>query len=129
MFVAMKGSQEAAEEAVCKKLQERAPEFAQLLYPHKAAASSGGSERQQIDPETGRVSNKAKARQHIAAIMVATQGQGGCPAAAGASGGGAAAAAARKASSRVQSAPPGQRRTGGSTRVRTAGARPQDALI
>mmetsp|Transcript_159449 Transcript_159449/g.387132 ORF Transcript_159449/g.387132 Transcript_159449/m.387132 type:complete len:210 (-) Transcript_159449:107-736(-) len=75
-FCALKGSPEAAEDAVHARLRERAPEFAQLLFPDRAVASSTGKKGEQIDPTTGRVTNAARAKQHIAAIMTATQDPG-----------------------------------------------------
>jgi len=93
MFVQKKGSVEAAEKAVRKKLQESDSEFAQILYPDKARLrrDRGGA---QADMNTGQMNDMKKQQRDLAAIFTATGGGGragggsggGCPFAGGAGG-------------------------------------------
>merc|ERR1719431_2164400 len=71
MFVQKKGSVEAAEQAVCRKLERTEPTFAQILYPHKASVR----ERKgavQADTRTGQISNTRKQQRDLASIFAAT---------------------------------------------------------
>lgn len=84
MFVDAKGGPEAAEAAVCEKLQKVGSPFATILYPDKAMKRPNGSinDRRNVNRETGQINHGQQVNQQLAAIMAATKGGGeggGCP--------------------------------------------------
>jgi len=76
MFVQKKGSVEAAEKAIRRKLENADSEFAAILYPDKARLRRD-RRGVQADMQTGQMNDMKKQQRDLAAIFAATSGGGG----------------------------------------------------